>query len=280
MNGLKPFNLSFCGLKPFSLENRSFHPGGMTANSRGLSRAIPPVYELQENAPWRGASKRRSHLKSSGNSIKNFHPSFAHIGSVCALFFFSAANGFAQVLLPPASQGAPGGPAFPDAKPAPSIRPIEPPVYVFPYPAWVVAVAVIILLALIGLAVWGFIRYRNNRPQPAPPTPREVALAALNALREQVTHLEPYPFSIEVSDVLRSYLSAEYNVRAREQTAPEFLAAVAGSPRISEGDRALLAAFLELSDLIKFARLNARQESSEQLLEQALRFVEKGEAPV
>jgi hypothetical protein len=75
-------------------------------------------------------------------------------------------------------------------------------------------------------------------------------------------------------------LSAEYNVRAREQTAPEFLAAVAGSPRISEGDRALLAAFLELSDLIKFARLNARQESSEQLLEQALRFVEKGEAPV
>ena len=41
----------------------------MTANSRGLSEAIPPVYDLNQPAPRRGASKRRFYQKSSGNGI-------------------------------------------------------------------------------------------------------------------------------------------------------------------------------------------------------------------
>jgi hypothetical protein len=57
------------GVIPFPDDNRSFHPRGMTANSRGLSEAIPPAYDLNRPAPRRGASKRRFYQKSSGTGI-------------------------------------------------------------------------------------------------------------------------------------------------------------------------------------------------------------------
>ena len=67
-------------------------------------------------------------------------------------------------------------------------------------------------------------------------------------------------------------------MRATQQTSPEFLAAAAASPRFSEADKTLLAAFLDKADLIKFARVHATASDSEQLLEQARRFVEGGSA--
>ena len=36
---------------------------------------------------------------------------------------------------------------------------------------------------------------------------------------------DPYAFSIQVSDILRLYVSLQFNVHATEQTSPEFLAA-------------------------------------------------------
>jgi hypothetical protein len=139
-----------------------------------------------------------------------------------------------------------------------------------------VVTAAIAALVIVGIIVWAVVRHLRNRPQPPPPTPRELALAALRQLRERTNSVEPYPFSIEVSDVLRGFVTAEFRVYATRQTSPEFLAAAARSPRFSEADKALLAAFLEKSDLIKFARMHASTADSEQLLEEASRFVEGG----
>ena len=166
--------------------------------------------------------------------------------------------------------------AFPQASPPPDLAPIAPPVPVFPYPMWmVVSVAVVVLLGVAAI-VWAVLWHIQNRPQPPPPTPCELALAALEALRGRMAQLEPHPFSIEVSDVLRLFVTREFRVRATQQTSPEFLAAATASPRFSEADKALLAAFLEKADLIKFARVQAGPSDSEQLLEQALRFVKGG----
>jgi hypothetical protein len=155
------------------------------------------------------------------------------------------------------------------------IRPIAPPVPVFPYPLWMVIAAGAVALALVALLVWLLVRWlRQPKPLPPPPTPREVALAALQALRQQAGTEEPYPFSIAVSEVLRTFVTEEFRVKATNQTSPEFLAAAARSPRFSEEDRALLAVFLEKADLIKFARLQASAADSEALLEQACCFVE------
>ena len=180
----------------------------------------------------------------------------------------------AQVAMP--QQQAPFAAPLAAGSPTPEIRPIAPPVPVFPYPMWMVVTAAVIALLILSAITWAVVRYIKNRPQPPPPTPREIALAALSRLRERVHELAPYPFSIEVSDVLRMFVTQEFRLSATRQTSPEFLAAASASPRFSEADKALLAAFLEKSDLIKFARMNASLSDSEQLLEQAVRFVEGG----
>lgn len=157
----------------------------------------------------------------------------------------------------------------------PELAPITPPVPVFPWPPWMVLAAALAALLVLALLLRSMARFIRNRPKAPPPTPREIALAALEALRGKVEMTEPYFFSIEVSDVLREFASAEFHLRATRQTSPEFLASIAA--RFSETDRALLAAFLDKADQIKFARVHATAADSGRLLEQALRFVKGGE---
>lgn len=187
--------------------------------------------------------------------------------TLCALLA-CAITAQAQITLPQTGQPAPS--------PTPELAPIAPPVPVFPYPMWTAISAGILVLLVITAIIYAVVRHIRNRPQPPPPTPRELALAALERLRSRTAELEPHPFSVEVSDVLRVFVTRAFHVRATQQTSPEFLAAATASRSFSEADKALLAAFLEKADLIKFARVQATAQDSEQLLEQARRFVEGG----
>ena len=169
--------------------------------------------------------------------------------------------------------------ATPPPQPAvPEIRDIAPPIDVFPYPLWMVLTALAIVLIVFGVATWLLVRWIKRRPAPPPPTPRAIALRELEALRAQVERMDPYAFSIAVSDVLRTYVSVQYNRRATQQTSPEFLASLAGSPRFTDDDRALLAQFLEHCDLIKFARIDATSADSSELLGSAIAFVQAARA--
>lgn len=160
--------------------------------------------------------------------------------------------------------------------PKDAIKDIAPPVDFFPYPLWVLLLAGVVLAAVLTLAVWLVVRWAR-RARPVAPNPRAAALARLEEARRQIDHLDPYAFSIVVSDVLRHYVSAQYHVPATRQTSPEFLAGVADAPAFSANEKSLLAEFLEASDLIKFAQAEAGRRESETLLEQAIQFV-KGEA--
>jgi len=165
------------------------------------------------------------------------------------------------------------------ASPTPAaLKDIAPPIDVFPYPAWEVVLVAAAALALLGLGAFLAVRWIRSRPAPPPPTPAEIAIESLNKARSQIDDLQPYAFSILVSDILRTYISARYHLHAREQTSPEFLASISNVPGFSDQEKALLALFLEKCDLIKFARLNATREDSAMLLEQAIRFVEGGQA--
>ena len=156
----------------------------------------------------------------------------------------------------------------------PEIQDIAPPVYVFPYPYWMVALAVAIMLALLIGAAWLIRRHLKNRPTPPPPTPKQIALQALEKARMEIDRHEPYNFGIAVSDILRVYLSAQFSLPATKQTSQEFLASLARFSRFTEPEKALLAAFLEKSDRIKFARIDATTDDSARLLQEAVRFVE------
>lgn len=160
----------------------------------------------------------------------------------------------------------------------PEIRDIAPPVDVFPWPPWMVALAIFLIVVVLGLVAWLVIRAHKRRPAPPPPTPRSMALRELEALRAEVSRLDPHEFSVRVSDVLRGYIEAQFGLRAKEQTSPEFLASLSGAKQFGEDDRELLARFLEKCDLIKFARIDASSEDSAALLASAVAFVQGGRA--
>jgi hypothetical protein len=162
------------------------------------------------------------------------------------------------------------------ASATPAIHDIRPPLDVFPYPTWMVVTAGAVALVVLGLVAAAIVRSVRNRPKAPPPTPREVALRRLKEAETQLATREPYAFSIDVSDILRRYVSEQFRVHATEQTSPEFLAEAAKSPHFTGADKQLLADFLEHCDLIKFAHVDATPADSAALLEQAVRFVKGG----
>ena len=160
----------------------------------------------------------------------------------------------------------------------PEIKDIAPPIDVFPWPMWMIVLAALGAVAVLTLLAWLIARWLRNRPAPPPPSARSVALRELEKLRAQLQTLDPYAFSIAVSDALRRYIGAQFRLHALEQTSPEFLTSIANAAQFSDEDRALLARFLDRCDMIKFARIEATASDSEELLASAIAFVRGGRA--
>ena len=151
---------------------------------------------------------------------------------------------------------------------------IVPPVEYSLLPPWVIFAGVLAALVLAGFLGW-WIRRRWQRPKPQP-SPRERTLEALDRISREIETLSPYQFSIRVSDILRRYVTDQYQLPVTRQTSVEFLAALTQASPFSEDEKSLLGDFLNRCDLIKFARYDATIEDSRLLLEEATRFVEGG----
>ena len=151
---------------------------------------------------------------------------------------------------------------------------IAPPVDYSFIPTWAVFLASFVGLSLIGLIIWWF----KRKPKPAlpPRLPREIALEELDWVASEIEAMDPYLFSIRVSDILRRYVTNQYALPVTRQTSVEFLTALAKSSPFSVNEKLLLEDFLNRCDLIKFARYEATSADSRLLLEEATRFV-KGE---
>jgi Domain of unknown function (DUF4381) len=151
---------------------------------------------------------------------------------------------------------------------------IAPPVNYSFIPTWAVFLASFVVLSVIGLIIWWF----RRKPKPAlpPKLPREIALEELDRIASEIDAMNPYLFSIRVSDILRRYVTNHYALPVTRQTSVEFLTALAKSSPFSASEKSLLEDFLNRCDLIKFARYEATSADSRLLLEEATRFV-KGE---
>jgi hypothetical protein len=152
---------------------------------------------------------------------------------------------------------------------------IAPPIDYSLIAPWVVFIAVFIGLSIIGLIVWLIARSRKR----AAPTqsPRERALELLDRMQGDVEKMQPYRFSIRVSDILRRYVTEQYNLPVTRQTSVEFLNGLTKSSPFSDEERTLLEDFLNRCDLIKFARYDATPSDSRLLLEEAIRFATGGQ---
>lgn len=151
---------------------------------------------------------------------------------------------------------------------------IAPPVNYSLVPPWMIFVGSVIVLTIIGLAIWHGRRF--FRKKQVTPSPRERALAALSAIEKDVGKTVPYQFSIRVSNILRRYVVEQFDLPMTRQTSVEFLNAIASAPNFGDEEKALLADFLNRCDLIKFARYEATTEDSHLLLEEARQFVKGG----
>jgi Domain of unknown function (DUF4381) len=151
---------------------------------------------------------------------------------------------------------------------------IAPPVDYSLIPTWLIFLGSFAGLSLIGLIIW--LLKRKPKPVLPPKLPREIALEELDHIGNEIDGMNPYQFSILVSDILRRYVTNQFALPVTRQTSVEFLAALTKSSAFSTNEKSLLEDFLNRCDLIKFARYEATPADSRLLLEEATRFV-KGE---
>jgi hypothetical protein len=151
---------------------------------------------------------------------------------------------------------------------------IAPPVNYSLVPPWMIFVGSLIVLTIIGLTIWYGRRFFRKKQVTL--SARERALAALSEIENEVEKIEPYQFSIRVSNILRRYVVEQFDLPMTRQTSVEFLNAIASAPNFGDEEKALLADFLNRCDLIKFARYEATTEDSRLLLDEARQFVKGG----
>ena len=111
---------------------------------------------------------------------------------------------------------------------------IVPPVDYSMLPLWVFFAGTFLALTIVGLIIW-LIAKRRKRPQP-PQLPRDRALEALERMRDQIDRLNPYQFSIRVSDVLRRYVTEQHGLPVTRQTSVQFLNALTNARQFSSDE--------------------------------------------
>jgi hypothetical protein len=124
---------------------------------------------------------------------------------------------------------------------------------------YILAFLAILLLVLAGIYIWK----KQKKAEPvfiAPLRPRipayQVALDSLEALRQkklwQAGHIKDY--HTELTDIVREYLRAGFNIHAHELTSEEILEWV-NTTHINGQAKEKLRQILGLADMVKFAKL-------------------------
>ena len=134
------------------------------------------------------------------------------------------------------------------------------------------------VVAVLAVIVWLWRRSRAQRPQP---TLLERTLAQLEATRPLMQSGDARAFSAAVSDVVRAYIEARFEVRAAHRTTAEFLSDCLNQVgSVLQAHEQALGEFLRYCDLAKFARWSLDAQQMQAMLASARHFVETTAAPV
>lgn len=162
------------------------------------------------------------------------------------------------------------------------LRDIKPPVQIpFNYFFLFSMLAVVVLLTVA--AYFGYLFYKRRKEKgylfraPEPPRPaHEVALQAIaDLLKRKLPEQGAYKqFYSEISEIIRRYIENRYFLPALEETSDEIMRDMKNQDLPDELYR-LLSEFLNLSDLVKFAKYIPDQQENEKIILQARRLVEE-----
>ena len=149
----------------------------------------------------------------------------------------------------------------------PAAEPVHelPPAYVWPSWQTVTRIGLFALAVLVGFGalIWFCVRLARLR-RILKMSPRQRALFEFDGLmrRNLPGHGRFKDFHVELTMVIRRYLERRYGIRAPSQTTEEFLSAAKDSDVLPQPTVGRLGAFLEASDLIKFAGAQTSVEAS------------------
>jgi len=144
---------------------------------------------------------------------------------------------------------------------------ISPPVDYSLTPWWVVFTISFVVLSIIGAVIWWIIS--KAQAEAPPKLPRQRALEALDQIGEDVERINPYEFSIRLSDILRGFVTEQYGLPLTRKRQLSFSSNLRGNQQFSGDEKSLLQDFLNRCDLIKFARYHATSADSRMLLERS-----------
>ncbi len=139
----------------------------------------------------------------------------------------------------------------------------------------------LLIAALLLLSYWGWKKLQQRpkpaqeaKPQPKRPAHR-IALEALDQLEQKKLwqQSEFKAFYSELSFIFRQYLENRFDTEALEQTTPEIVDWTSRRTEISSSLHQELREILELSDLVKFAKLEPLATENENVLKRAYHWV-------
>jgi hypothetical protein len=143
-------------------------------------------------------------------------------------------------------------------------------------PASIVPVLVSIVLLVVA-GFFGFLAFRKfftkERAVPGPP-PEIVARRRLNAISGKVDELPPNKASLETSDAVKDFLTAQYRDPIRYETAEEYLHRITNAQqgdasRLSPSLTEQVQSFVSISQELKFAKLKEARSQIPSLIKQA-----------
>jgi len=137
--------------------------------------------------------------------------------------------------------------------------------------------AIIFVAVVVGLAVF-FIKRARKVKAETPPAPKPAHRIALQALKE--LRMKDLPsqgkikeYYIELSDIIRRYCENRFDIRAPEMTTDEFLSTLKESSSLSSAHKDLLGEFLNLCDIVKFAKFRPSRKEIDDSFGSAEKFV-------
>jgi len=164
-----------------------------------------------------------------------------------------------------------------DKDKSPTLKGLKPRIIIWQdYVKWIILILIVIAL------VAGALKLRRRR-HPLPDETVKLEPAHVIALREleelQKLKLPERGFIEEyfekLSGILRRYLENRFKLRAPWMSTEEFLTAAKTSAQLDIKQRGLLKDFLNLSDLVKFARYGSSPEEAEKSFLSARNFIEQ-----
>lgn len=140
---------------------------------------------------------------------------------------------------------------------------------------------ILVILLLIGLGIWLYLRYKNRPQFEEKVVPKEAAdLVALRKLKElekqqlwQNSRVKE--FYVELSFILREYISNRYQLHALEHTTEEIMLLAEKLPEIDKNLKSKLRETLSLADMAKFAKQQPLASENEEALRNTFLLIEQ-----